>query len=480
MTRARLLICGASALFSVPVQAAPPAEYSGRGDDELAELQALLDEPVVSTASQSLELANIAPATSISIRAEDLRRFGIRSLDEATNYLGMGMVTQNPLHSVDIGARGVLLSADFGNHVLLLVNGHAMNEQWDGTAYFERGAAIPFELIDHLEIILGPGSVLYGSNAMLGVINIITKRAKDWRGYHLVAESELPVSMRIALGVGRELSLFGHSGELTLALEYYTQSGPAFTFGPQQYGNDAVTMMPKRFDPSGTNAGVWGGVADRSYWTRIPTAYARLAVGHLSLDVRAARYKRGTPYVNQFNQVLGDFNDPAGWERDRWISADLKHNVLLSEIAELRSRLYADAYDYLQESRISAPEDCLEGQTSGCARRLLGVSRWAGLEEQVTLDWLRNGRLVTLLGSDGRVRHASTQIDDTDIITGANPGAIASSNRTEYAIGTYVQQTAHLVRPAERRPPRRRPLRVRDREVEVIATWPASCSSALA
>jgi outer membrane receptor protein involved in Fe transport len=177
-----------------PVDPALPAE------EDFSELRGLVNEPILSTASQSLESASAAPATSTSISADDLRRFGIRSLDEAINYLALGMLTQNPLHAVDIGARGVLLTADFGNHVLLLVNGHAMNEQWDGTAYFERGAAIPFELIDHIEIILGPGSVLYGSNAMLGVINIITKRASEWSGYHLSVESELPVSARIGLG----------------------------------------------------------------------------------------------------------------------------------------------------------------------------------------------------------------------------------------------------------------------------------------
>ena len=80
-----------------------------------------------------------APAVSTTISAEDLRRYGIRSLDEAINYLSLGMITENPLHSVDIGARGVLLTADFGNHVLLLIDGHVVNEQWDGTAYFERG-----------------------------------------------------------------------------------------------------------------------------------------------------------------------------------------------------------------------------------------------------------------------------------------------------------------------------------------------------
>src|SRR5213075_3298255 len=93
-----------------------------------------------------------------------------------------------PLHSVEIGGRGVLLTADFNNHVLVLVDGHVMNEQWDGTAYFEQGLGIPLELIDHIELVLGPGSVLYGGNAMLAVINVVTKSARNHKGLHLVME----------------------------------------------------------------------------------------------------------------------------------------------------------------------------------------------------------------------------------------------------------------------------------------------------
>jgi len=437
---AALVLCGRPA-------AAADGAGAGSGEVDLSELRGLVDEPIVSTASQSLEAASAAPATSTSISADELRRFGIRSLDEAINYLSLGMVTQNPLHSVDIGARGVLLTSDFGNHVLLLVNGHAMNEQWDGTAYFERGAAIPFELIDHIEILLGPGSVLYGSNAMLGVINIITKRARAFEGIHLVAESELATSGRLGLGLGQEFSLGGLPASLTVALEYYRQAGPAFTFGPQAVGDDGVTMAPKKYNPSGTNAGVWGGLADRSYWTRIPAAYAQLTIGRFELDLRAASYQRGTPYINSFNQSLGDFNDPDSWERDRWLSADLKHHLSLSSRVELRSRLYGDIYDYLQQIHSSAAEDCQPGQVNGCRREALGLSRWAGLEEQVAVDWRHDGTLVTLAGADGRVRYAGSQLDLTDAATGDNPGPLGRVRKTEGALGVYLQQT---LRPASR------------------------------
>ncbi len=183
--------------------------------DDVSNLAGLLDEPVVSTASRTAETAGLAPATTSVITAEDLRRHGIGSLDEAINFLALGMIAEPSYGTPEIGTRGVLLSGDYGNHVLLLVDGHAVNEPWDGTAYYDRSAAVPMDLVDHIEVILGPGSVLYGSSAMLGVINVITKRAKDYPGLHLVADGGYPASGRAAGGYGTEFELMGRQGELT-------------------------------------------------------------------------------------------------------------------------------------------------------------------------------------------------------------------------------------------------------------------------
>jgi len=103
-----------------------------------------------------------------------------------------------------------------------------VNEALFGAARFDRGAGIPMELVDHIEVILGPGSVLYGSSAMLGVINVVTKPARTFQGTHLVVESELLKSWRAAAGGGYEFSLFGQESSVALELEYYKQDGPAF------------------------------------------------------------------------------------------------------------------------------------------------------------------------------------------------------------------------------------------------------------
>jgi outer membrane receptor protein involved in Fe transport len=409
--------------------------------DEPADLEAALSEPIVATASKSAEDESTAPATTTTITSEDLRRYGIHSLDEALNYLSLGFITQNPLHAVDIGARGVLLTADFGNHVLLLLNGHSMNEQWDGTAYYERGAGIPMELIDHIEVILGPGSVLYGANAMLGVINVVTKHAAEYQGFHLIGEVDLLTAWRAAVGFGHEFDLLGKPAEITFQAEYYRQFGPSLHFAPENYGNDSVTGLPKRFSPDGSMAGVWGGTIDNEYYTRVPAAYLRFIWGAFELDLHAKEYWRATPYPSLFNLFQSDFDDPGTYEIDRWITADLKHRWALSSIAQLKSRLYGDTYDYNERINSSAAMDCLDGQVNGCHRVLLGVSRWTGLEEQLSFDWMNDQSVTTLLGADGRIRFVGSKTDVTDVVTGDNPGSIGAYEKTEYLVALYGQQT---------------------------------------
>jgi outer membrane receptor for ferrienterochelin and colicins len=429
--------------FAVPARAED-------GED----IEALLDESVVSGASKSAESASDAPATVVTLSGADMNRFGMRTLAEAINFLGMGLVTQDPLHSVEVGGRGVLLTSDFGNHVLVVVDGHALNEGWDGTTYFEQGLAIPMEIIDHVELILGPGSVLYGGNAMLGVINVVTKRARSYRGLHAVAEgglspqqsggaftsfrpSDLGTSYRLGAGVGHELQLFGANAEVTAQLEYYDQNGPPFRWGPQPALNPSGA--PADYGPK-TPLGTWGGVTRAQYGTQVPSGYARVIVGDLTLSLRAATYRRTTPYVNGFNQSAANFDDPSSYELDRWLSADLQYRKAVTSKLSIMARAYGDSYDYQQRTTIQDSSYCALPVSGACGQRALGVSRWAGLELQGTYDWLGNGALATMLGTDARVRYVGAKTDITDGATNTPVGSQAASEKTDVPVGVYLQQ----------------------------------------
>ena len=409
--------------------------------DGPSDLEAALAEPVVTTASQTAEDQSTAPATVTTITSEDLRRYGIKTLAEAINFLSLGMVTQDRLDDVDIGARGVLLTGDNGDHVLLLINGHAVNEQWDQTAYFGRGAGVPMELVDHFEVILGPGSVLYGSQAMLGVINIVTKRAKDFDGLHFVAESDVFTSGRGAVGFGKEFTLFGKRAELTYEVEYYGQSGPGFNFAPQNYGADSFTGTGACFNaptPGNKcpNAGIWGGTAaNNQYWTHLPDGYLRFLWGDFELDVHAESYKRASPTT-----PYSAYNDPNEFEEDRFLSADLRHRWAISSIAQLKSRLYGDLYTYQEQLPEYAAFQCGTGQAT-CMYETTGYSRWVGLEEQLSFDWLHDQSLTTLLGVDGRAIGVGEGNGSNDFVIDGGLPPVGVFNKSDYRLAVYGQQT---------------------------------------
>jgi outer membrane cobalamin receptor len=388
------------------------------GDDNLSDLAGLLNESVVSTASKVAETAGTAPATTSVITSTDIRRFGFTSLDEAINFLGAGMLTERSWGTPEIGARGVLLTGDFGNHVLLLVDGHAVNEPWDATAYYDQSAGVPLDMVDHIELILGPGSVLYGSSAMLGVINVITKRAKDYQGLHVLADGGYPTMAHLGGGYGQNFEWGGHAGEVTLGLDHHQTWGPSATFAVQP----------------DVNGGTWGGDASHRS-VGVPSGYLRFKLGEAELSIRSAQSKRAA------TQIWGDFDDPANWERDRWLSLDARWSTAISSRLRLGVRLYGDLYDYLENT---PTQDCLEGQ-SGCTFKNSGVSRWGGGEGNVSYDWLEDNRYVTLVGVDARYQRVNSWSSFDDASTGASTW-VAPYDRSGALLGAYLQQTANPAR----------------------------------
>lgn len=431
--------------------------------DETSELDELLSESIVSTPSRSSETATTAPATSSIVTAEELRTYGIRSLDEAINFLALGMVTSAPLHAVEIGARGVMLTGDYGNHVLVLLDQHALNEPWNGSAYFDRGLAVPLELIDHIEVILGPGSVLYGSQAMLGVIHVVTKRAADRLGASLVVEGELGLptrrsgdliapslssSYRSRLGAGYRLGAsygadfraLGAAGDVIVGLEYQRQDGPSFELGPQAYGDDAITGAPKSFGPRGV-PGVWGGVTRDSYSTQVGAAYGRVTLGSWFFAARGALYRRLTPYLDGNTNVSGDFDDAGNRELDRWLNLELGFRRTLTKVIDLSLRAYGDLYDYHWRNKSSAAEDCYGGVPLGCTQFLLGVGDTLGTDAQVRFSWSPELRLETLVGVDAKERLIRSDYDVLDLESGEELPIENDHRRTDAVLAMYAQQS---------------------------------------
>jgi outer membrane receptor for ferrienterochelin and colicins len=411
------------------------AARTARAQD-LTDLEGLLSEQVVSSASKTSERASSAPALSTSISAEDLRRYGIKTLAEAIDFLSMGVATSDNLNGGEIGARGVLITGDRGSHFLLLLDGHTINEQVRGSAFFGVGAGIPMEIVDHIEIIVGPGSVLYGSNAMLGLINVVTKGARDWSGVKVMADSAIPTAVRASAGGGGRFSLFGREGEVTTQVQSYRQRGPSFYFAPENTGIDSFTGQPGRYSRAPTGTGIWGGAnADRSYYADVHDGILRAALGNTELELHGSYYRHATP------TGPGDFDDPGTAEREWRGSIDIKHHHAFSTVFSLAGRAYADTFAFDSTFITSRGELCPFGQVT-CQYANSSRGTWGGLELQSTWDWLGTGDLVTTLGGEVRGLLVKTSSKASNVDTGQDvypaPGGL-DVNAT--VLSAYLQQT---------------------------------------
>jgi iron complex outermembrane receptor protein len=122
-----------------------------------------------------------SPAAVYVITAEDIRRSGHRSIAEALRMAPGVFVGRTATSGWLIGPRGLTGSSLTANRSLVLVDGRVVYDPlFNGTLWDV--VDVPLADVDRIEVIRGPGSTLWGANAMNGVINVITKSARDTRG----------------------------------------------------------------------------------------------------------------------------------------------------------------------------------------------------------------------------------------------------------------------------------------------------------
>ena len=130
---------------------------------------AILQQPVVVTAAKSRTYIENSPVSIDVVGSRDVIRRSPVTIDEVLETASGVRVIDGQL---DIrGASGFNWSA--GSRVLLLVDGHPMISGDAGSINWD---IIPVDQVERVEILKGAGSALYGSNAMAGVVNIITKQ----------------------------------------------------------------------------------------------------------------------------------------------------------------------------------------------------------------------------------------------------------------------------------------------------------------
>ena len=148
-------------------------------------LEELLNVKVTSAARKPQSLRTTAAAVFV-ISSEDIRRSGIRLMPELLRLAPGVQVSRLDSGNWAISIRG--FSTDFSNKLLVLVDGQSIyNEEYGGV--FWDTEQMPVEDIDRIEVIRGPGAAMWGTNAVHGVINIITKASAETLGGMISAEA---------------------------------------------------------------------------------------------------------------------------------------------------------------------------------------------------------------------------------------------------------------------------------------------------
>ncbi len=133
----------------------------------------------VNTASKKLESIDDAPGVMSVISRADIQRYGANDLHDLLRRVP-GMIPHSSVLIPDnlVSIRGQHSSV-IDRRNLVLIDGRPLREAQSGGAGASFYSSFPIAAIERIEIIRGPGSVLYGSNAFSGVINVVTRRDVD-------------------------------------------------------------------------------------------------------------------------------------------------------------------------------------------------------------------------------------------------------------------------------------------------------------
>jgi len=272
-------------------------------------------------ASKFQQKVTEAPASVTIITAEEIRKYGYRTLAEILQSVPSVFVDYDRDYNY-VGLRGFSTPGDYSSGILLLIDGHRTNDNVYDSPNFGTQFILDVDLIKQVEVIRGPASVLYGANAFVGVINVITKKGRD------VAGMEISPSVG-SLGTYEARASYGldalRGPELLLSGTIYDSHGNQNLFFPG-------------FDSPATNNGVAvDGDRDKFY-----NFFASMQYRNFSIQAATDWREKGIPTAS-FGTV---FNDSRGQTVDYSSYVDLKYRRSFASGWELTGHAAFDRVGY--------------------------------------------------------------------------------------------------------------------------------------
>lgn len=209
--------------------------------EEISALEDQLNQMVVST-TKVAQRSEQAPSMVTVVTAEEIQARGLRSVAEALRTVP-GFYDVDDLAWHNVGVRGISGGARArGNVVLVMIDGMPVDDRSTNGNFFGE-ELIPISAVERIEVIRGPLSAIYGANAYMGLINVITRKGADQQGVRLIARGALE---RARPGGGGGLVVGGSTETFDVMLAasylYLDRSGLALPSSSPRLGNTNDTL----------------------------------------------------------------------------------------------------------------------------------------------------------------------------------------------------------------------------------------------
>ncbi len=281
----------------------------------------------VYSASKYEQKVTEAPSSVTIITANDVRKYGYRTLADILKSVRGFSVTYDRNYS-HLGIRGFGRPGDYNSRVLLLVDGHRINDNAYDTAPIGTEFILDVDLIDRVEISRGPNSSLYGSNAFFAVVNLITRRGRELNG---------------AVFSGEAGSFKTVKGRASLGTKWQN-GGDAFISGTGYYSKGDRLYFPE-FDQRNSFADLRAGndgIAEYRDYDRFQTAFAKLSSRGFTFEGAYSSRIKGIPT----GAYGSDFNVPGNQTMNRRAYADLKYDRTIGKQTDMTVRIFSDYSEY--------------------------------------------------------------------------------------------------------------------------------------
>jgi iron complex outermembrane receptor protein len=405
-----LAVLGADPAEPAP-EAATPSPPAQIGLEQLANIEV----PVVEAASKYKQKTTEAPSSITIITSDEIKKQGYRTLAEVLRSAPGLYVSYDRTYSF-LGVRGFNLG-DFNNRVLLLVDGHRMNNSLSDAAFIGNEFMIDVDLIDRVEIIRGPGSSLYGNNAFFAVINVITRRGRDMAGNggEVSGEAGSFDTWKARATYGNR---FKNGIEMLFSGTIYDSRGQGSLYSP------TFDQQLPIHSARATNNGVAEGADRESY----ASGFASMAWQDFSLEGGLISRDKRNPTA----PTGSDYNDSRAHTADDRGYANLRYAHQFEDVVDVTAQVYCDRHDTKAVYPFTAQ--------GGPVFNDLQSAEWWGAEVQFTKRlWDR----VTLTAG-GEYRDDFRQQEHfTDAATGLTIGNVIETNRQNY--GAYFETDVEVL-----------------------------------